>query len=191
MTSRLITIAGLLCFSCLFFFCKKDEPSIAESPFFDFFNESSIIIDTVSQSADAWEYGFTFTPLKSGKITQLGIKIPATGDFTVTLWDLSGTTPVILKSKAVSSGTQHVNANSDIPDIALIGGTKYGITVLSNAFYRISRPGNSKFIFPKTIGSIRIEGFNETVNNTSLAMFPTMTNDTRVAPCVNVVFIAD
>ena len=191
MQSRILKFVGLLCLSTLLFYCKKDKESIQESPFFDFFNEALVTIDTVEQSADSWEYGFEFTPLESGKINQFGIKIPATGAYTVTLWDLSGSTPVVLQSKAVNSATQHQNAAADVPEIALTKGVKYGITVRSNAFYRITKPGNAKFNFPKTIGNIRIESFVEDTNNTSLATFPATTNDTRVTPCVNVIFIAD
>ncbi|MDO8367704.1 MAG: hypothetical protein Q7T20_12965, partial [Saprospiraceae bacterium] len=177
--------------SLLFFFCKKDAEPVTESPFFEFFNESLITIDTVEQAADSWEYGFVFTPLKSGKITQFGIKLPATGDFTVSLWDVSGPTPVLLRSKSVNSSVQHENVSSGISEVILEEGVKYGITVLSNAFYRITKPGNGQFHFPRTIGNIRIESFNESINNTGLATFPANTNDTRVAPCVNVIFIAD
>ncbi len=191
MQSRIFTILALLCFSSLFFYCKKDVEPVEESPFFDFFKEALVNIDTVENAADSWEYGFGFTPLKSGKITKFGIKMPATGDFTVTLWDLSGASPVAVLSHAVNSAQMHENALADIPAIALQGGVQYGITVRSNAFYRITKPGNIKFNFPKIIGNIRIDEFREIVNNTSLATFPTMTNETQVTPCVNVIFIAD
>ncbi len=191
MPSRILTLAGLLCFSMLLFFCKKDAVSVNESPFFDFFNEPTILIDTVALAADSWEYGFVFTPLKAGKLTRLSIKLPATGDFTVTLWDLSGPAPVILKSKTVNLSVLHGEAGSDIPEISLQKDVKYGLTVLSNSFYRITKPGNGTFNFPRTVGNLKIESFNESINNTSLATFPATTNDTRVAPCVNVIFIAD
>ena len=191
MKFRMLQLLGLLCFSTMLFFCKTEDEPTPESPFFDFFKESLITIDTVEQAADSWEYGFGFTPLKSGKITQFGIKLPATGGFMVTLWDLSGPTPVVMLTKTVNSAALHANGVADIPEIALTQGSKYGITVLSNSFYRISKPGNAAFNFPKTIGNIQIDGFREVVNNTSAATFPTMTNDTRVAPCVNVIFIAD
>ena len=191
MQSKILTLAGLLCLSTLFFFCAKDENPLEESPFFEFFNESLINIDTVEQAADSWEYGFGFTPLKSGKITKFGIKLPATGDFSVTLWDLSGPTPLVMHTHAVNSSALHENALDDIPGFALQAGVQYGITVRSNAFYRITKPGNGKFTFPKTFGNIRIDAYREVINNTGLATFPTMTSDTRVTPCVNVIFIAD
>ncbi len=191
MKFKLLTLASLLCFSCLIFSCKKDDASVEESPFFDFFNEPSITIDTVGQAADTWEYGFTFTPLNSGKITQLGIKLPAVGNFTVTLWDLSGATPVALSTKTANSATVHANAFTDIPEVSVEKDTKLGITVLSNAFYRMTKTGSGRFDFPKTTGNIRIDSFNEAINNTNTATFPPNTNDTRIAPCVNIIFIAD
>jgi len=191
MPTRILTLSSLLCFTFLLFCCKKDSEAEKESPFFEFFKESSIIIDTVEQAVDSWEYGFTFTPLKDGKITQLGIKLPATGNFTATLWDLSGPTPAPLRSKTVQSATPHQNAFIDIPEIAVQKGVQYGLTVLADAFYRLTKSDNSQFIFPKTVGNISIESFNESINNSSLGTFPPTPNTTRVAPCVNVIFIAD
>ncbi len=191
MQSRIISLTLLLCFSALFFFCKKDSASTPESPFFDYLKEALATIDTVEQSMDSWEYGFVFSPLKSGRITQFEIKLPAVGDFSVSLWDVSGPTPVLLRSKAVNSAALHENARSDIQEVSLEAGGRYGITVLSNAFYRVTKAGNAAFDFPRTTGNIRIESFNELINNSSIATFPTDTNDTRVTPCVNVIFIAD
>ena len=191
MRSRILTLAGLLFLSLAFFCCKKESPAVDESPFFEFFNESSIVIDTVKQSADAWEYGFVFSPLKDGKITQFSVKLPATGNFTVTLWDVSTTTPVVLGSKIVSAADINVSASDNIPEIAVKKGGKYGITVLSDAFFRITKTGGENFAFPRTIGNINILSFNEAVNNSNAPAFPATSNAARVAPCVNVIFIAD
>jgi len=186
-----IKTLGLLACSTLLFFCAKEKNEVKESPFFDFFGDSAISIDTVGQSADSWEYGFVFTPLRAGRVTDFGIKLPAAGAFRVSLWDLSGPTPTLLRAQTVNSPGLHADAKISIPEVPLQSGRKYGITVLSDAFYRITKAGNAKFDFPRTVGNIRIESFNEEVNNMGLATFPATTNDTRVAPCVNVIFIAD
>jgi hypothetical protein len=193
MQSKITIFLGVLAISLLAIFCKKDEKPTnqKESPFYDFFQESSIVIDTVFQAGDSWEYGFVFTPLKSGKITHLGLKLPAVGIFTVTLWDLSGPAPVAVRSKTIDSPTKHLEETGEIPEFNLVEGKKMAVTVLSDAFYRITKENGGKFNFPKTIGSIRIESFNESINNTSTATFPTDTSTVRVAPCVNVIFIAD
>jgi hypothetical protein len=70
-------------------------------------------------------------------------------------------------------------------------GKKYGISILANTFYRVSKAGGGAFTFPRTIGNIVVHDFHEAINNSGLASFPTETNDTRVAPCVDVIFIAD
>jgi hypothetical protein len=41
------------------------------------------------------------------------------------------------------------------------------------------------------IGNIEVGAFHEAINTAGLASFPSETNDTRVAPCVDVIFIAD
>lgn len=191
MPSKILSIAGLLLLSVLFIFCNKDKESTGEGPFFEFFNDAGIVIDTVEQASDSWEYGFAFTPLKSGKITEFGVKLPATGTFTVTLWDLSDATPRPVRSHPVNIDALSENANNEIPQILLTKGKKYGITVRSNAFYRVTKSGNGTFSYPRTFGNLQIDAFHEGINNTNTAEFPTTTTDTRVAPCVNVIFIAD
>lgn len=191
MQSRLFSFAALLSISVLFCCCTDNTESPPESPFFEFLQEAGVTIDTVEQASDTWEYGFTFSPIKSGKINQLGIKLPATGNFTVTLWDNSGQTPVVLASKVVNSATQHEITFNDISEVAVTQGHKYALTILANSFYRLSKTGNDKFVFPKSVGNILVESFIESVNNTNSASLPTATNDTRVAPCVDVIFIAD
>lgn len=177
--------------AAMFVFCAKESKRIEESPFFVFFEDNGILIDTVKSSADSWEYGFVFTPLKNGSIAQFSTKIPAPGNYKVTLWDLSGSSPVAIRTVTVTTSPGTDFAKLDIPEISLDRGKKYGVTVLSNAFYRVTRTGNNKFAYPREQGNIRIESFNESVNNTSNAEFPNTPTDTRVAPCVNVIFIAD
>lgn len=171
--------------------CEKDDPAVQESPIFTLFGETAIQIDTVEQAADTWDYGFAFSPLKSGNIAQLGMKLPVSGSFKVTLWDLNGTTPVALVSQNLSAQAAHQSITQDITGVQVEKGKKYGISILANTFYRITKTDGSAFTYPKTIGNILVEGFHESVNTTSLASFPSETNDTRLAPCVDVIFIAD
>ncbi|MCB0523698.1 MAG: DUF4082 domain-containing protein [Lewinellaceae bacterium] len=191
MPSKSLLVFSLLSIATIFTFCKKETQSQPEGPFFDFLNDTQIIIDTVAQAADTWEYGFAFTPLKSGKVSQFEIKMPATGDYTVSLWDIAGASPVLLRSKSLTESTAHEKTASDVQEVSLNAGNPYGITVLANTFYRITNPGGKSFDFPRTSGNIRIESFHEMINNTNNSEFPVDTNDMRLAPCVNVIFIAD
>lgn len=189
-TKRLIT-AFLACATLFIWSCGKDDPAVEESPFFSFFDEADIKIDTTPSAAVAWEYGFTFTTLQSGKVTEFGIKLPATGDFKVRFWDLSGATPVLIREKSVTSSAVHNPAFITVPDISVEKGKKYGVTVLADAFYRISKKSGDKFTFPIERDNIRIESFNEDPNDLGVEAFPLTTTEDHVAPCVNVIFIAD
>lgn len=172
--------------------CDKEEaPKVEESPFFVFFDQSAIAVDTTPVAVDTWEYGFVFNPLAKGNVTKLGIKLPVTGEFNVKLWDLSGSTPVVLTDKKITSSTVHTPAFVDISPIAVQKEAKLGVTILANSFYRIQKQDASAFAFPLTVGNIRIVSFNENINNSALGAFPDTTNTVRVAPCVNVVFVAD
>lgn len=170
---------------------KDDNPAAEESPFFVFFDQPAITIDTTPVAANTWEYGFIFNPLTDGRITKLGLKLPVTGEFTVKLWDLSGTAPVVLNEKKITSATAHVPVFVDIAPVSVPQNAQLGVTVLANSFYRLQKNDASNFAFPLVEGNIRIVSFNEQMSNTSLATFPQNPNNKQVAPCVNVIFVAD
>jgi hypothetical protein len=192
MRKQLLRFSSLLVvFSILMVSCDKEEDKVEESPLFQLLEDPAIMIDTVAQAADTWDYGFAFSPLKSGSISNLAMKLPATGAFKVTLWDLSGSSPVALHAHNINSGEVHKIYRQDVGGIRVDAGKKYGISILANTFYRVSKAGGGAFTFPRTIGNIVVHDFHEAINNSGLASFPTETNDTRVAPCVDVIFIAD
>lgn len=172
--------------------CKKEDTvPQEESPFFVFFDQPAIAIDTTPVAATNWEYGFVFNPLVAGKITKLGIKLPVAGTFKVRLWDLSGSNPAILSEQNVRADAIHTPAFIGISPVAVQKNATLGVTILANSFYRIEKQDASGFTFPQVVNNIRIVSFNEETNDMSLAMFPQTKNETRVAPCVNVVFVAD
>lgn len=185
-------IALSLLFVSLFISCKKDAPDpVPESPFFTFFDQPAIEIDTTPVAADTWEYGFVFEPLTAGTITQLGIKLPVTGTFTAKLWDLTAATDVVLLEEEITSSTVHTPVFMDITRVKVPKNARLGVTVHANSFYRLQKQNASEFSFPLEVGNIRIVSFNEQMTATSLATFPSVVNKTRISPCVNVVFIAD
>lgn len=172
--------------------CKEDDnPPVEESPFFVFFDQPAITIDTMPVAANTWEYGFIFNPLADGKITKLGLKLPVTGEFTVKLWDLSGSTPVVLRDQKITSATVHTPAFVSISPVSVPKNAQLGVSVLANSFYRLQKKDASVFSFPVVVDNINILSFNEEMRDSSLTTFPQTPNTTRVAPCVNVVFVAD
>lgn len=189
--NNLLFTCTLFCIGILVSCDKKNDPVVEESPFFVFFDQASITIDTIPVAASTWQYGFTFKPLLDGRITQLGIKLPATGSFTVKLWDLSGGTGTVLSEQSVNSVTAHTPAFVTIPAIDVKKNATLGVTVLANSFYHVKKQDATAFAFPLPVGNISITSFNEVMNANATTPFPPATNTTQVAPCVNVVFIAD
>lgn len=190
-----INYVALYCLAFLaaaFAFCTKSDPQpLEESPFFTFFDQPAITIDTTPVAATTWEYGFIFNPLKDGKVTQLGLKLPVTGAFHVKLWDLTGASPQIRSDQTVTSASSHTPAFVAISPVAVRKDAQWGVTVVANSFYRIQKKDASAFNFPQVVDNIRIVSFNETMSGMSQDSFPQTANLKRVAPCVNVVFVAD
>ncbi len=175
-----------------FISCGKEEPAAEEEqPFFIFFDEAAISIDTMPVAPNTWEYGFVFNTLTDGKITKMGMKLPVAGTFKARLWDLSGAAPSVLAEKSLSAGAEHATVFADIPAVPVRKNSTLGVTILADAFHRIEKQNAANFAFPLVVKNIRIVSFNENLNNSGLASFPKDTNSMRVAPCVNVVFVAD
>ncbi|MBK9338598.1 MAG: hypothetical protein IPM98_19550 [Lewinellaceae bacterium] len=188
---KLLPLFALL-LTALFSCTKDNAEKPEESPFFTFFDEPAIAIDTTPVAANLWEYGFEFSPIVSGRITKLGVKLPTTGQFIVRLWRLYGNgAPTVINERVITVGTIHEPTYMDINPVYFDANDPLAITVLANSFYRVSKQDASDFDFPVNVGSIRIESFIETMNGSGTAMLPTTKNTTTVAPCVNVVFVAD
>ncbi len=101
--------------------CTEDNvPKPEESPFFTFFDEPNIAIDTTPVAATIWEYGFEFNPIVSGKITKLGVKLPTTGTFIVRLWRLYGNgAPTVITERVVTVNTAHEPTFTDINPVQI------------------------------------------------------------------------
>jgi len=193
MKTRLRFPLLLALFVAAFSSCTEDNAAKPEeSPFFTFFDVPAITIDTTPVAATLWEYGFEFSPVVDGRITKFGVKLPTTGPCVVRLWRLYGSgAPTVIKEQAVIVGTAHEPTFVEINPLSVDANAPLGITVWANSFYRIEKQDASEFTFPIKVGNIEIAAFKEAPNNSGMAMFPATKNSTTVAPCVNVVFVAD
>ncbi|MBK9272504.1 MAG: hypothetical protein IPM48_13010 [Saprospiraceae bacterium] len=170
---------------------KKDDQRLEESPFFNFLNFSNINIDTSSSGNKTWEYGFVFNFLKKGEIRKIGLKLPSQGEFTVRLWDFESATPTVIHERKIRVNQIHRPEFVNIPSFNAGITNKMGISVISNTFYRVQKRDSTAFTFPLQIGNINILSFNESEVISGESDFPNNTNQLRVAPCVNVVFVAE
>ena len=190
MLNKFLILSCALASFILFPSCEKENDPKEESPFFSFLDETNVDIDTVPVSSQEWEYGFKFKVLKKGKVKRLGLKLPTTGKFAVKLWDLSGPNPTLMAEKEIDSDTDHQAFFENVPQITLEANKEFGLSIRANSFYRIQKRDSTAFQFPRKIGNISIESFNEEANP-GTNEFPSQSNSFRVAPYVNVIFITE
>ena len=184
----------LIASAATFFHCKdKDEPVLEESPLLTFFDEPGIFVDTTESSGTIWDYGFEINPLTSGRITKLGVRVPKPGDYQVVLWDISGANPVQLRSATITIGASdiHTSKFATITPVQVAKDARLVVSILSPPYYRMTKLNGDKFTFPREVGNLRIVTFLESENTSGMTTLPQTKNETRVAPCVNVIFIAD
>lgn len=196
MKPKFIFFLTLLTLTIVHFHCAKEDgptPQSETGPMLSFFDEAGIFVDTTESSGTIWDYGFEFNPLKSGKITQLGIKVPKPGDYEIVLWDLSGPTPVKLRSEiiTISASEIHNPKYVAVNAVSVANGARLVVSILSSPYYRITKLSGDDFTFPREVGNLRIVSFLESLNTSGNATVPQTKNKKRVAPCVNVIFIAD
>ena len=187
---------GLLAFVITLLQCKDENeptPQPEESPLLSFFDDPGIFVDTTESSGTIWDYGFEFNPLKAGKITSLGIKVPKPGEYKVVLWDLTGANPVKLRAATITISASDIHTPKFLPinAVSVAKDARLVVSILSSPYYRITKLNGDNFTFPRIAGNLRIVSFLESPNTSGLEEVPQTKNEKRVAPCVNVIFIAD
>ncbi len=189
MKSNLLICALFFYLFLVFCACNKSVTPVEESPFYDYFQIADIVIDTTTVPTSEWEYGFVFTPLKAGRITKLGVRLPVAGNYTAKLWNLK--TKAVLATQSINLTAANGSAFEEIAGIRVQKNDSLGLSVISNNFYRIQKKNASSFQFPQDVNNIRILSFNEQKNPGAAGGFPETQNSSRVASCVNTVFVAD
>ena len=177
----------LLPLAALFVACSKDNENPEAKPILSLLEQPSIFIDTVQAAVD-WVYGFKFKVNGDGIINKIGMKLPETGTFTARLWDLDQNE--VLKEVALTATVEHEEVFVDFDDIPVTKLMTLGISITSNAFYKIRKTDNSSFAFPIETSTISILSFHEGKSSEIAAnTFPLNTNLDQLSPCVDVVFI--
>lgn len=184
---QLLVLSGIF---LLLTSCTKDSESKEEMPLFSFLSQSGTSIDTIRNGAAIWEYGFRFKPLKTGKITKLGIKVPAINTFKVKLYNL--TTQTIIAQTSIQSTSEGGEFFGDIADVNVTSGADLGVAIVADVFFKVRNLNGDAFSFPITKDNLSIISFNEEIcGPNGCNAFPGTTNGTVIAPCVNIVFIKD
>jgi len=165
----------------------KNDKVIEYAPFFEFFKQNNIILDTIDKAAAKWEYGFKFKSLVDQKIKKVGIFLPAVGSFEVRIYDIN--LNKILLDTTITTTVRLKEFYINIPEIAIPKNGIFGLTVKADSFIKLKDNRNIDFVFPRTVGSIDILSFNEMNCNINLCnSFPSFNNTQIIAPCVNAYF---
>lgn len=135
----------------------------------------------------SYEHGITFSSNKNGKITQLGGKVPASGNYRMTVWDDSSKAILASTNVALDSLSYKYTA---ITPVDIIANKKYvvSINVLKAAFY-LKDNLNYEFM-PMYESGITIHYYNDA--KTSAQTFPNRTPNTyKIYGLPDFVFIAN
>jgi hypothetical protein len=113
-------------------------------------------------NAVAYDLGYSFSTLKDGKITKLGVNMPEPGSYTVSLYDFD--TKALLRQVKVSQTGTEAAAYADIESLAIIKDKKYvvslntvadGVTKKYYGFEPKVKPTST--IFPITSNTVVIQ----------------------------------
>lgn len=180
----------ILMLGFLFTQCTDENSNPLESPIFSLLQSPGIKIDTVTQAASTWEYGFKFTSLVNGKLSKLGILVPDTGTYKVRLYNLSSNT--LLLEQHIASKKVNTEFFVSISPIEIAAGTNFGVSLVADVFFNVRNANGDVFNFPITKGNIKILSFNEEpCGINGCPFFPSTSVTTLIAPCVNIGFTAD
>lgn len=174
----------------LFTQCTNENSNPLETPFFSLLESSGIKIDTVTQAANTWEYGFKFTSLVNGKLSKLGILVPDTGSYKVRLYNLSSN--ILLLEQNIASKKVNTESFVNVSPIEITAGTNFGVSLVADVFFNVRNANGDVFNFPITKGNIKIISFNEDpCGANGCPSFPLTSVTNLIAPCVNIGFTAD
>lgn len=184
----------IVCFFMLFGFlfiqCNDENSNPLETPIFSLLDQAGIKIDTVTQAAATWEYGFKFQSLVNGTLSKLGILVPDTGTYKIRLYNLN--TRQLLIEKFIESKLSSTEYYVSIPPVEIKAGIDFGVSLVADVFFNVRNANGDVFNFPITKGNLKILSFNEEpCGINGCPFFPTTSVTNLIAPCVNIGFTAD
>ncbi|MDX1955182.1 MAG: DUF4082 domain-containing protein [Chitinophagaceae bacterium] len=157
-----------LALSLIFLSCKKekteDPPSGNTETPLKTAVEAKTPADTIySQANSPANFGFKFYSNTAGTIRKLGCRMPAAGNYTVTLWDFATGASLAQTTVTVTDAGQFAYS-AITPVVAISENTRYVISVNNTIggvgkpyFQLFKKPNTAINIYPFTKGRITIE----------------------------------
>lgn len=165
--------------------CSKEEdaptntsttPSI-QNPIQGFLSSTGLGQETLQTSAACNEFGYSFIPLVSGKITSVSVKFPVPHSTRVTLWNKQ--TGAVLHTEFINVTTGNTEFIRNITPVTLVNNTEYLLSFNSGDYYFHQRIGNNlpNIAYPVTVDDIRFTshvyalGTSQTMPNVSIPSY--------------------
>ena len=142
------------------FSCSKKEdpkPAFQEENFLQGYLTATGFNEQTSTNSylDTYDFGLEFTPLVTGAITSLHVKLPvAANAVQIIIWDKEN--GIILKTETIDVTVVDKVFSKTIANIPLTKGKFYAITVRSKDVYFRSKTSSGSAIYPVTISNIKI-----------------------------------
>jgi hypothetical protein len=147
--------------------CSKDDPAPIPAPVIQ--EQNPLVGYLAATGFDQkttnlinqgdYEFGFSFIPLVSGKITAIVVKIPdAHLGMRVTIWDkVAGT---VIRTENIDVATASVEVTKVIAALDLVINKEYFLTFNSNDWYDRRKTDGSNTTYPLTVGDIKITSYS-------------------------------
>jgi hypothetical protein len=172
------TIFTLLTFAILTVSCSgnddKPDPIVynAENPLDLYMAASGFSQKAVDVKNSAnYEYGFSFKPTVTGKITSFFAKIPdANINLRITLWDAA--TKTVIKSETMNVSVANMAFEKTILPIQLVKDKEYFFSVNSDDWIKRTKTDGSVATYPIVAGNITITGYAYSSSTATETIFP-------------------
>lgn len=148
-------------------------------------HDSTILTNTFVNSS-WYEFGPRLRFLKDGAITGLGMMMPDSGSYEVTLWDLSDTSIVTTVTIAADSGELKYVA---IDPVQVQTDDRYSVTILSNDWYWFEDISGKNNFLPQTFDNVMIEDYAYISGSTH--QFPTDVFTDYLAGIQDIIFVQE
>lgn len=189
------TIFTLLAFAVFTISCSsndddKTDPVTydSENPLEAYMSTSGFYQKAVDQkNAGIYEYGFSFKPTVTGKISSFFAKIPDVNTaLRITLWDVA--TKTVIKSETMNVSVANMAFEKTILPIQLTKNKEYFLSVNSDDWISRTKTDGSATTYPIVAGHITITGYAFASSTAVETIFPTTARDTYYAGDVSFKF---
>jgi len=129
-----------------------------ENPLPDYLNITGYNQQYISmENTNQHEMGFSFKPLKRGKINSIVVNLPEVdADLTVKVWDLRAN--VVIRTETINVNAANSEITKTIAPLELIKNNEYAITMIPDNYFKNTRNDSGTPNHPITIGNVKISG---------------------------------